>query len=145
MYDLFWWASETIPSSIFSNCLTYQNFMAGIPLTNGNYLELLAQSSSALLKVTGQRDDVHGQMHLWVQNTQHNWKQVVNGPAITPVNGAITIPNVASGTYRVEWWNTYVTSNPIFLTQTITSNGSLVLTLPAALTNDVAIKITKLP
>lgn len=145
MYDLFWWATETIPSTIFSNYLTYQNFMAGIPLNNGDYKELLAQTTSAQLKVTGQRDDVHGQMHLWVQNTQHNWKQVVNGPAITQVNGAITIPNVASGSYRVEWWNTYATSNPIFLTQTLTSAGSLALTLPAALTDDVAVKIYKMP
>ena len=146
MYDLFWWATETIPASIFSNYLTFQNFMEGVPLTNGNYQELQAQTTSAQLKVLGQRDDINGQMHLWVQNTQHNWKQVVNGPAITPApaGAAITIPNVVSGSYRVEWWNTYSTSNPIFLTQTLTSNGSLVITLPAALADDVGVKIFKI-
>ncbi len=145
MYDLFWWATETIPTSIYSNYLTFQNFMAGIPLANGRYQELLAQTSNAQLRALGQRDDVDGLMHLWIQNTQHNWKQVVNGPAISAVNGTVTIPNVTAGSYRVEWWNTYAASNPVFLTQTLTSNGSLVLTLPAALADDVAVKITKLP
>ncbi len=91
----------------------------------------------------GQRDDVNGRMRLWVQNTQHSWKRVVNGPAVTAVTGTLTIPNVPAGSYRVEWWNTYATSSPIFLTQTVTSNGSLVLTLPAALADDVAVKIYK--
>ena len=93
----------------------------------------------------GQRDDIGGQMHLWVQNTQHTWKRVVNGPAVTAVNGTITIPNVAAGSYRVEWWNPYAASSPIFLTQTVTSKGSLTLTLPAPLSTDVGIKIYKMP
>jgi len=143
MYDLFWWATETIPPSIYSNYLTFQNFMNGIPLTNGNYQELVAQTSSPQLKVTGQRDDVGGKMHLWVQNTQHTWKAVVAGTPITAVSGTITIPNVPAGSYHVEWWNPYAASNPIFLTQTLTANGSLVLTLPAALSDDVAVKIYK--
>ena len=145
MADLFWWATETIPSSIFSNFMTFQNFMAGIPLTNGQYSDSRALSSTPLLRVIGQRDDVNGQMHLWIQNTQHNWKQVVNGPAPTPVSGTITLPNVASGNYKVEWWNTYSKTNPIFLTQTITANGSLTITLPAALADDEAVKIRKIP
>gem|GEM_PF-1002487 len=143
MYDLFWWATETIPTTIYSNFLTYQNFMKGIPLNNGHYLELHAQTSNAQLRVMGQRDDLNGRMHLWVQNTQHTWKRVVNGPAVSAVTGTLTIPNVTSGSYRVEWWNPYATSSPIILTQTVTSNGSLILSLPAALADDVALKIYK--
>jgi hypothetical protein len=144
MSDLFWWASETIPASIYSNFFTFRNFMAGIPLANGHYHDSQAQTSSDQLKVTGQRDDVNGQMHLWVQNVQHTWKRVVNGPPVTPVSGTITIPNVAAGTYKIEWWNTYATTNPIFLTQTVTSNGTLTLTLPSSLLDDVGVKIYKL-
>jgi hypothetical protein len=69
---------------------------------------------------------------------------VVNGPPVTPVSGTITIPNVAAGTYKIEWWNTYATTNPIFLTQTVTSNGTLTLTLPSSLLDDVGVKIYKL-
>ncbi len=144
MADLFWWATETIPASIYSNFETYRTFMEGIPLNNGHYHDAGAQVSNGQLRVWGQRDDVNGRIHLWVQNTQHTWKRVVNGPAVTGVNGSVTLANVAAGSYKVEWWNTYVTSNPVFLTQTLTSNGSLVLTLPAALSDDVAVKITKI-
>jgi hypothetical protein len=145
MADLFWWASETIPQTIFNNFLTFRNFMDGIPLSNGHYQDSQAQTSNPQLRAIGQRDDVNGRMHLWVQNTQHSWRKVVYGVAVTPISGTITIPKVAAGSYRVEWWNTYATNNPIFLTQTVTSNGSLVLTLPAALSDDVGIKISKTP
>lgn len=143
MYDMFWWVTETIPPSIYSNFLTYQNFMQGIPLNNGRYKELGATTSNADLRVFGQRDDTAGKMHLWVQNAQHTWRRVINGPAVTAVSGTVSIPNVPTGTYTVEWWNTYTTSNPVFKTQTVNSNGSLVLTLPNALADDVAVKITK--
>jgi hypothetical protein len=143
MYDLFWWATETIKPSIFNNFLTYRNFMEGIPLSNGRYKDIGATTSHADLRVFGQRDDTGGRMHLWIQNTQHTWKRVVNGPAITAVNGTVTIPNVAAGSYKVEWWNTYATTNPVIKTETINSNGSLTLTLPSALADDIAVKITK--
>lgn len=145
MYDLFWWATETIPESIYSNYLTFSNFMQGIPLNNGDYQDAGATTSSPDLRAWGQRDYVHGRMHLWIQNKQHTWKQVINGTAINAVSGTITIPNVASGQYKVEWWHTYSTNNPIFLTQTLNSNGSLTLTLPEALMDDVAVKIERLP
>jgi hypothetical protein len=144
MMDLFWWASETIPASIYSNFATYRGFMEGIPLNNGHYHDAGAVVSNGQLRAWGQRDDVNGRMHLWIQNTQHTWKRVVNGPGVTAVSGTVTIPNVAAGSYRVEWWNTYSVSNPVFLTQTLSSNGSLVLSLPAALSNDVAVKISKI-
>ncbi len=118
--------------------------MEGIPLNNGHYHDAGAQVSNGQMRAWGQRDDVNGRMHLWVQNTQHTWERVVNGPAVTGVSGTITLPNVAAGSYKVEWWNTYATSNPVFLTQTLASNGSLVLTLPVSLTDDLAVKINKI-
>jgi hypothetical protein len=145
MYDLFWWVKETIPQSIFTNFLTYRNFMEGIPLSNGFYRDARARTSNAQLRAWGQRDDFHGQMHLWIQNTQHTWKRVVAGSSIAPVSGTLTVPDVATGRYQVEWWNTYSTSDPIMHSETITSDGSLTLTLPAAVSDDIAVKIKRLP
>jgi hypothetical protein len=144
MYNMFWWASETIPAGYYSHYLAYRNFMQGIPLTNGRYRDAQATASTAQLRVLGQRDDTAGQMHLWIQNTQHTWKRAVAGTPPAAVNGTITIPNVAAGSYKVEWWNTYTTSNPVFSTQTVSANGSLVLSLPSALSEDVAVKISKI-
>lgn len=145
MYDLFWWSTETIPLSLYDNFLTFRNFMADVPLNNGHYRDAPAQTVVANLRVWGQRDDVNGRMHLWVQNTQHTWKRVVYGQSITPVSGSFTLPDVPPGNYTVQWWNTYATDNPVFLTQTVASNGSLTLTLPALLSDDVAVKISRAP
>jgi hypothetical protein len=145
MPDLMWWSSETIQTpQLYTPYLTYRNFMAGIPLNNGHYQDAQAQASDPNLRVWGQRDDVNGQMHLWVQNKAHTWKRVVNGPAISPLTGTVTLRNVPSGTYHISWWNTYATTNPVFLTQDLASvSGTLVLTLPAPLTDDVAVKIQR--
>jgi hypothetical protein len=146
MVDLFWWASETIPESIYYNYLTYRNFMEDIPLNNGLYRDAAALTSQANLRAWGQRDDTNGRMHLWVQNTQHTWKRVISGPAISPVSGTITLPNVPAGTYQVTWWNTYSLTNPVIRTdQMATSGGSLTLTLPQPLTDDTAVKVERLP
>jgi hypothetical protein len=145
MYDLFWWSSETIPQNIYYHFQTYRSFMSGIPLSNGHYYGVSAQTSNQHLRAWGQRDDHNGRMHLWLQNTHHTWKRVVNGPSIPAISGTVTIQNVPSGQYRVEWWDTYTTDNPIFRTETLTSNGNLSLTLPQALTKDVAVKIQRQP
>ncbi len=146
MADLFWWASETIPESLYGNYLTYQDFMAGIPLNNGSYYEIRAQTSAPDLRVWGQRDDDHNRMHLWIQNRQHTWKRVVFGPGITPVSGTVTLLQVANGQYQVEWWNTYDASNPIVKTEVLSASGGVLsLTLPDPLIDDVAVKITRLP
>jgi hypothetical protein len=149
MYDMFWWASETIDrkgvsgiSPLYGKFLAYRNFMEGIPLNNGRYKDAGATTSSPQLRAWGQRDDVSGRMHLWVQNVQHTWKRVVNNIGISSVTGTIIVPNT-SGEYTVEWWNTKTPTNPVIKTETVTANGSLVLNLPSALSDDIAIKISK--
>ncbi len=146
MYDLFWWSSETIPESLYSNYATYRSFMEGIPLNNGSYRDAQAQTSQANLRAWGQRDDTNGRMHLWVQNTQHTWKRVISGQAVSPVSGTITLPNVPAGTYQVTWWSTYALTNPVMRTEQVaTSGNSLTLTLAQPLTDDIAVKVERLP
>jgi hypothetical protein len=146
MADLFWWSAETIPESIYYSYLTYRNFMEGIPLSNGFYQDANAETSDPDLRAWGQRDDVNGRMHLWVQNRQHTWKRVVFGPPSSPITGTITLPNVPGGAYRVTWWNTYSVTDPVIRTEEISaSGGSLILTLPHPLTDDIAVKMEHLP
>ena len=149
MADLMWWAAETIDQNagtghythIYTNYLTYRNFMADVPLNNGLYRDADALTSDPQLRVWGQRDDANGRMHLWAQNTQHTWQRVVSGTLISPVNGVITLTNMPNAAYQVTWWNTYSATEPIFLTQTIPASGTLSLTLPSPLQDDVGIKI----
>ena len=146
MADLFWWATETIPPSIYSNYLAFRNFMEGIPLNNGRFKDIQSLPSDPSLRAWGQGDDQSGSFHLWIQNIQHTWKRVVYGPDVLPVSGSVTLLNIPEGSYGVDWWDTYATVNSIFLTQTLVShNNTLTLTLPAPLSSDVAVKITRLP
>jgi hypothetical protein len=145
MYELFWWSSETIPERIYYHFLNFRNFMEDIPLSNGHYVEAVAKTSRSDLRVWGQRDNHNGSMHLWVQNTQHTWKKVINGSSISAIEGNFTIADVPAGSYRVEWWDPYKTSNPIIRTDTISSDGSLRINLPFALSKDLALKIQRLP
>lgn len=144
MYDLMWWAAETIPPRLYSSYLTYRNFMDGIPLNNGLYKDLAARASNPGLRVWGQRDDTDGRMHMWIQNTGNSWKRVVAKKPASPVSGSVTIPLVDEGRYCVTWWNTYQVTSPVFLTQTITANRNLTLTLPFPLKDDVAAQVTQL-
>lgn len=151
MIDLFWWASDTITrndksahyTDIYTPYLTYRNFMEGIPINNGHYHDADAHSSDPNLRAWGQRDDVNGRMHLWVQNMRHDWRSVVSGPPAPPISGTITLSDVAPGDYQVEWWNTYRVDNPILLTQTLQVSGTLKLVLPFPLADDVGVKIER--
>ena len=145
MYDLYWWASETIKPSFYQHFRTFQQFMAGIPLNNGNYTRAATQTSNPNLRAFGQRDDDAGKMHLWIQNIEHTWKRIVDGAGVTAINGQVSIESVSDGSYEIEWWDTYQTSNPVFKTETVDATGGILsITLPSGLTSDVAVKITRL-
>ncbi|MFA9401868.1 MAG: hypothetical protein ACERKY_02255 [Anaerolineales bacterium] len=145
MYDLFWWATETIPESIYGNFLSYRNFMEGIPLSNGHYYDVDASTTNPKLRAWGQRDDVNGAMHLWVQNMEHTWKNVVDNHPNSSVDGTIIIPNIPDGDYEAQWWRTSSNPSPIFLTQTLTaSDGALEIVLPITVSDDVAVKVIRI-
>jgi hypothetical protein len=145
MYDLFWWATETIPEGIYDNFLSYRNFMEGIPLSNGHYFDVDASTTNPKLRAWGQRDDVNGAMHLWVQNMEHTWKNVVENHPNSSVDGTIIIPNIPDGDYEAQWWRTNSNPSPIFLTQTLTaSDGTLEIVLPITVSDDVAVKVIRL-
>ncbi len=148
--DLMWWTSETITENsntgrvpgLLPVYAAYQNFMAGIPLTNGRYQDIRALVSDPRLRAWGQRDDAAGRAHLWIQNKAHTWQAAVKGTPIPAAGGTINLPGFPAGTYTIEWWGTYQTQNQVFKTENVTvTNGSLTLTLPEAILTDLAVKI----
>ncbi|HEX9012988.1 MAG TPA: hypothetical protein VF813_05710, partial [Anaerolineaceae bacterium] len=150
--DLFWWSNETISQNsqtgrtpgLYPLYLSFQNFMDGIPLSNGQFRDARAQTSNPLLRAWGQRDDANGQAFLWIQNRAHTWQAAVEGSAVPPLSGQVTLPEMPPGTYRITWWDTYNPANPILKTETASpSGGALTLVLPAPLTADIAVKIAR--
>jgi hypothetical protein len=124
---------------------TYFNFIKDIPLNNGHYQEAAAAVSQPDLRVWGQKDLVNGQAHLWIQNKNHTWKNVLDGTSIPPVSGTITVPGFqANQTYTVEWWDTYQPDRSVQLinAETIRAspNGSIEINIEE-LTTDIAFKI----
>ena len=151
MYDLFWWNTDTIDQNSTTGrtpglngiYARFRNFMDGIPLSNGSYKDAQAATSDANLRVYGQSDAKNGRAHLWIQNWQHTWTNVINGANIPAISGQVTLP-MPDGTYTVQWWNTYADSSPVIKTESVqASGGQLSLNLPEALQTDLAVKISR--
>ena len=56
---------------------SYQNFMKNIDLSNGKYTDVSAQTSTANLRVLGQKEASDGKAnkaHLWIDNKNYTWK-----------------------------------------------------------------------
>jgi len=141
MYDLYYWADNIRYHDLYDHYKHYQDFLDGIPLNNGAYRDAEATVSHPDLRAWGQKDVVHRQAHLWIQNRRHTWRNVVDGVSIPALSGRITIPGMPPGAYRVEWWNTI--TGAIVKTEVVeaTSNG-LVLNLPVLLNDDIAAKVS---
>ncbi|MBI2596056.1 hypothetical protein HYW46_04975 [Candidatus Daviesbacteria bacterium] len=124
----------------------YYNFIKDIPLSNGNYREASASASDTNLRAWGQKDTVNKRAHLWIDNKTHTWGNVVYAtPSATIASGTtITLPNMPQGSYPISWIDTYASpSAALVKTETVNvdASGNLVLSLPQALTKDVAVKI----
>jgi len=145
LYEIYWYYNDhIIKSGSYDHRpihKKYQDFLANIPLANGHYVNAAPTVSNTNLRVVGQKDTVNKRAHLWIQNINHTWKNVVDNVAIAQQTGTIIIAGFPASTpLRVEWWNTY--SGVIWSTENITTNSSGTLTISVSnLTDDVAIKV----
>jgi hypothetical protein len=82
-------------------------------------------------------------MHLWVQNRAHTWKNVVDGAAIPPVSGEVSVPGfVPGGRYLLERWDTYRPGGGITSTEELTADASGNVRIAIqGLAADVALKL----
>ena len=121
MYDLYWWLQNLRqrpgPDGSTANGLhevfrPVRDFMADVPLNNGQYSDLAAVVSRPDdVRVLGQKDTGGARAHAWVQNRRHTWCAVVGGVAECPyvwdnsrLSGTVTIGGFAPGTsYPVQW------------------------------------------
>jgi len=147
MPELHWWRDniENNPGpdgvpGLYEVFRPLSKFMLGIPINNGNYAAASVTTSSAALRVIGQQDSVKGNAHLWLDNSAHTWKNVVDNAIIQPITGTVSIAGMPEGSYIVTWFDTYSGASS---TKTVASNGRTV-TLPLSnLTSDIAVKIER--
>lgn len=147
MPELYWWRMniEEQPgpdgvTGLYEIFGTFNQFLKGIPVNNGHFADAQATASDSRLRVVGQKDVVNGRAHLWIDNSNHTWKNVVDRVAIAPLTGTIAIPNMPAGTYDVTWHDTY---NGTTTNNTVTvPSGSITLNV-SGLAADTAVKVVK--
>jgi len=143
LIENYWYAEEHIYNTVdlryqYKN---YYTFIKDIPLNNGHYVDTSAIVSNPKLRAWGQKDLTNQKAHLWIANTDHIW---TNTQPITPVSGTVAIEGLSvQTTFSIEWWNTYTGTITNAQTLSTDSNGQLILTI-SNLTDDLAVKITKL-
>lgn len=138
LYEIYWW-----PQLLLQRGYTYgkafQNFMSGIPLSNGNYVDVSAVVSNDELRVLGQKDLTNNKAHLWIDNIPYNWKNVVDGVNIPTVSGTVTVSGFKDGDYKAEWWNT--ATGTITNTEDVACSGGNIILSVKDLQSDIACKI----
>jgi len=139
MYDLYWWTRNIRNHDLYYHYKPYRDFMDGIPLNSGYYQDAEAMVSHPDLRAWGQKDLVHGWAHLWIQNHNHTWKNVVDGVTIAPVSGMVSIEGLADGRYIIEWWDTY--TGICTHTEVVTVEDGVLSFSVSSLDKDVAVKI----
>jgi hypothetical protein len=114
--------------------------MSGIPLTNGQYVDLEAAVSNPNLRVLGQKDRTGVAAHFWVQNRGYTWWNTVQGADIAPQSGNVTISGLASGVFTVEEWDTWGGQVAARWQVSVDGTGNMVIPVER-LQTDVAFKI----
>lgn len=127
----------------------YERFMQGEPLTNGKYeaigtdldgtRQISATNITGSLRAWGARDIGACNVLLWIDNSQHTWRNVVDRVAIPAASATLTLQGLITGTYTAEWWNTTTGATTTSKTYTVTDDHKLVFSV-GPLATDVAVK-----
>ncbi len=153
MMELYWWGenSENQPGpdgnrGLYEIYGYFHDFIQDIPINNGHYQDAGAQASDPDLRVVGQKDTVDERAHLWVQNKNHTWRNVVDGVNnISGLSGTVTLSGFTpNSTLSVQWYEFTTQGVPDIQTSTVDANGAgnIVLNLPTGpQISDVGIKI----
>ena len=153
MMELYWWddniSAQPGPDGnpgLYEIYGYFHDFIKDIPINNGHYVDTAAEASEPNLRVVGQKDIANGRAHLWVQNKNHTWKNVVDGVAnISGLSGTVTLNGFTpNNTFNVQWVEFTTQGIPNMQSSMIVSDssGNLVLPMPTdPQITDVGIKI----
>jgi hypothetical protein len=144
VYPLYWYTDNIFDHALHPIFGAWRRFMAGIPLTNGRYVDAEATSAIDTLRVFGQKDVAGGRAHLWIDNARHTWLNVVTSAAIPTASGAVAVKmGVANAAYRVTWHDTR--TGQLLITQTVTADAGGVVRLTVnELATDRAVKLERI-
>jgi hypothetical protein len=144
VYPLYWWTDNIFNRNLHSRYGNWHRFMAGIPLSNGRYVDAAAASSNPRIRVFGQKDTVAGRAHLWLDNTNHTWRAVVDGRTWSAQSATVTVAMAAANAnYQLTWFNTATGQPTGNETRAANAAGTLSFLVTNLLT-DTAVRIERL-
>lgn len=141
--DMYWWTGCIRKYGLTRYAKWFQSFMAGIPLSNGHYVDADAVTSVSALRAWGQKDLTNNRAHLWIDNVPYTWKNVVDRISVPLATGTVTLSGLRDGAYRAEWWNT--TTGVITRTDDVQCVGGNIVLPVQSLQSDAACKIYPTP
>ena len=141
MAEIYWWHSNlgSRPGpdgekGLYEIFKYLRDFINPVPINNGHYEDIQATLSAPDLRVTGQKDTVNDRAHLWVQNKNHTWRNVVDpDPVITGLSGSVSAEGFTPNTELVVEWHEFNTEGtPSISCSSVTSDekGDIEITLP---------------
>ena len=136
---LFWWWDQLDRMDAYAHYRPLATFLADVPFTTAGLRETSATVSNTQVRLIGlQGRDC---ACLWLFNADAAWAtKGVRGTRPSEIRDlTIDIPGLASGTYQIEWWDTYQ-GTIISQSHRSTTTRPLRLSVPA-FTMDVACKI----
>lgn len=149
LYEMYWWrnniANQPGPDGVpglYEIFRAFYTFMQGVPLNNGRYTDAAASVSNPNLRALGQKDPLSGKALLWVDNTDHTWKNVVDGSPITPQSGTVSLPGMPPGSYVLSWYDTYLGVSTRSETVSVGADGVVSMSI-TNLATDVALNVER--
>ncbi|MFB3903315.1 MAG: hypothetical protein ACE15E_07670 [Acidobacteriota bacterium] len=150
LYEQYWWKnnlrSQPGPDGqpgLYEVYKSFFDFVRNLPVNNGRYADAAAAASDPGLRVVGQKNVTDSAAHLWIQNRQHTWRNVVDNVSIAPVSGTVTVSGFTPlAAYALQWWNTYQGGWSSNETVTASTTGTITIAVPPLVT-DLALKLTR--
>jgi PKD repeat protein len=139
----YWWSEHLKAIDTGKITIPFHAFIQDLALNQGGYEDAQARTENPVLRLVGQKNLSTGHAHLWIQNKQHTWRNVMgvdNPTVVTPQSGQVTFQMKPSSPYLIEYWDTY--SGEIVRREYINSdaNGFVAINI-VRLESDLALKL----
>jgi hypothetical protein len=137
----FWWWEQLDQQNAYRLCRPLARFLADVPFTTGGLKDVSATVSKDNVRPVGLQGI--DRAYVWLFNPQATWwNLVVEKTTPDTIQGAIlAIQGLASGTYKIQWWDTQE-GKALKQTTGSPTAGVLRLEIPA-FTRDVACKVVR--
>ncbi len=141
VYPTYWNADNVFANDLHPLFGNWNRFMHGIPVANSRYRDAEASSPDPRLRFAGQTDIPLGHAHLWIDNRNHTWKNVVDGIPVAPVTAAVQLPmSRPEAAYAVTWFDP-ATGLPTAQANTAADAGGIVHLSVSDLAADTALHL----